>query len=199
MELALSRRGLHSVVASPVAGSNVPNTHTLPRRPSLGVKVARPGRYIHTSPGEGLALTGPSSSRLMTRAPGPAACMPGGWPPFLYEGSIILHPEPTLLLFPDQPLSLEPLPDRRWGHVSPWRSCRRARGHRARGYPRLRGLVLASAITVPRAVSSCWCGRPDLGASAQPARPCRLKRWIQVRTRKADSPTWWAMSGAGSP
>src|SRR5687768_18287441 len=33
MKLALSRRGLHNVVAGPVAGSNAPKTHTLPRRP----------------------------------------------------------------------------------------------------------------------------------------------------------------------
>ena len=32
-ELALSRCGLHRVVANPVAGSKAPNTHTLPRRP----------------------------------------------------------------------------------------------------------------------------------------------------------------------
>jgi hypothetical protein len=51
MTLALSRRGLPKVVAEPVAGSKAPNTDTVPRRPSSGVKVARPGPHVHTSPG----------------------------------------------------------------------------------------------------------------------------------------------------
>ena len=37
------------------------------------------------------------------------------------------------------------------------------------------------------------------GASAKPIRPSRLKRWIQARTRRAESPSRGAMSGAVSP
>jgi hypothetical protein len=45
--------------------------------------------------------------------------MPGGYPPCFDEGGITMHLEPTLLPVPDQALSLEPLPDRRQGHVEP--------------------------------------------------------------------------------
>jgi hypothetical protein len=70
MRLARSRRGRHRVGAHPVAGSHPPHPHTLPRRPSSGVQVARPGPHLHPSPGEVVALTGPRSSRHMTRRAG---------------------------------------------------------------------------------------------------------------------------------
>jgi hypothetical protein len=81
-----------------------------------------------------------------------------------------------------------------------WRTCcNRASVHSAKGYPRLWGLVRAKAITIPRVVSSCRRGRPERAASAKPAKPWALNRWIHARTRAPDKPTCRAITGTVVP